>query len=91
MLENTDSIKSKKSDVFQRNPMPQDSHRTDLMETDLINEPEILHILKLRFDNKKIYTFVENTLIAMNPYKLIDNLYNDDVRKFYVHALIEKN
>lgn len=41
------------------------------MENDVINEPEILQHLALRFQNNKIYTYVESTLIAVNPYKLI--------------------
>lgn len=41
------------------------------MENDVINEPEILQHLALRFQNNKIYTYVENTLIAVNPYKNI--------------------
>ena len=49
LLENGDTLKVKRHDIFHRNPMPTDYSRTDLMENDLINEPEILQHLMLRF------------------------------------------
>lgn len=55
--------------------MPTDINRNDLMENDIINEPEILQHLTQRFLNKKIYTYVENTLVAVNPYTSIPQLY----------------
>ena len=61
-------MKLKKSDVYHRNPLPPDINQTDLMQIDIINEPEILQLLTGRFQERKIYTYVENTLIAVNPF-----------------------
>lgn len=61
-------MKLKKSDVYHRNPLPPDINQTDLMQIDIINEPEILQLLTGRFHERKIYTYVENTLIAVNPF-----------------------
>jgi myosin-5 len=45
----------------------------------ILNEPEILANLKHRYAINKIYTKIGPTLIALNPYKAIDTLYNKEV------------
>lgn len=75
LLESGDVIKIKKAYIFHRNSLPTDTSRTDLLESDIINEPELLNSLRCRFDEEKIYTFVESTLLALNPYQLIPTLY----------------
>jgi myosin heavy subunit len=63
----------------------------DLMDNDIINEPEILHYLVERYLKKKIYTYVENTLLTINPYLLIPELYTDTLRSYYITAIIEND
>ena len=46
-----------------------------MVEMQCLNEPELLYNLNLRFKNKKIYTSVGNTLISINPFTNIDDLY----------------
>lgn len=41
----------------------------------ILNEPEILFNLKRRYTVNKIYTKIGPTLIAMNPYKSLESLY----------------
>ena len=43
-----------------------------------INEMDLLNNMKNRFLQKNIHTNVGPTLIVMNPYQKIDNLYTDD-------------
>jgi myosin heavy subunit len=50
------------------------------MDTDVLNEPEILQTLKLRLENNRIYTFVENSLLAVNPYYPINSLYSNALK-----------
>jgi len=47
------------------------------MDTDVLNEPEILKTLKFRLENSRIYTYVENSLLSVNPYIPIKALYSE--------------
>ena len=42
-----------------------------------INIPTILHVLNLRYNTNKIYTYNGNVLISINPFKKIENLYKN--------------
>jgi len=48
-----------------------------------LNEATLLHNIKLRYNKDKIYTFVANILIAINPYDDIKNLYDAKTIKAY--------
>lgn len=48
-----------------------------------LNEATLLHNVKLRYSCDKIYTYVANILIAVNPYKDIKNLYSSSTIKSY--------
>lgn len=43
----------------------------------------------MRFLDRKIYTYVENTLIAVNPYFMIPELYTDEVKDKYIRNIIQ--
>ncbi|XP_038058874.1 unconventional myosin-VI-like isoform X1 [Patiria miniata] len=48
-----------------------------------LNEATLLNNLRLRYKRGKIYTYVANILIAVNPYKELQNLYdNDTIRRY---------
>eukprot|EP00118_Oscarella_pearsei_P025055 m.307394 g.307394 ORF g.307394 m.307394 type:complete len:1004 (+) comp42235_c0_seq1:121-3132(+) len=51
-----------------------------LLET--VNEDKFMDNLKLRFEKDKIYTYIGETLVSMNPYRQLD-LYTDDYVKEY--------
>lgn len=38
---------------------------------DIINAPEVLRQLKRRLSEKKVHTLIWNSLIIVNPYKLV--------------------
>lgn len=92
MLEDGTYAQAKKNLVFQRNPYNNsfDPERQDLMDMDVLNEPEILRTLKYRLENKRIYTFVENTLIVVNPYQPIPELTSSMLKDFYIKTIIEE-
>ena len=48
-----------------------------------LNEATLLHNVNLRYAKDKIYTYVANILIAVNPYKDIKNLYSSSTIKSY--------
>jgi len=37
-----------------------------------VNEPSIIHLLRTRFMKDKIYTWVGNILVAVNPFKQLE-------------------
>ncbi|DBA01330.1 TPA: hypothetical protein N0F65_001835 [Lagenidium giganteum] len=49
-----------------------------------LNEPSILFNLKQRFEASKPYTYTNEIVIAVNPYKWIDNLYGDHLHEQYL-------
>ena len=48
-----------------------------------LNEATLLQNIKLRYNKDKIYTYVANILIAINPYDDIKNLYESRTIKAY--------
>lgn len=49
-----------------------------------LNEPSILFNLKQRFENSTPYTYTNDIVIAVNPYKWIDGLYGDHLHDKYL-------
>ncbi|XP_054830116.1 unconventional myosin-VI isoform X2 [Eublepharis macularius] len=48
-----------------------------------LNEATLLHNVKVRYSKDRIYTYVANILIAVNPYFDMPKLYSSDVIKKY--------
>ena len=48
-----------------------------------LNEATLLQNIKLRYNKDKIYTYVANILIGINPYDDIKNLYDSKTIKAY--------
>ncbi|KAM4041428.1 unconventional myosin-VI isoform 1-T1 [Anomaloglossus baeobatrachus] len=48
-----------------------------------LNEATLLHNIKVRYSKDKIYTYVANILIAVNPYFDVPKLYSSDYIKMY--------
>lgn len=55
-----------------------DTISDNLAEMEVFNEGVILHQVQQRYLGDRIYTFVGNILIALNPYQRMD-IYGDDV------------
>jgi len=51
----------------------------DLTQLTHLHEPAVLSSLQNRFDIDKIYTFTGPILIALNPFKMIPGLYDEEV------------
>jgi len=56
----------------------------DLTQLTHLHEPAVLSSLQHRFDVDKIYTFTGPILIALNPFKTIPHLYDEDVLKSFI-------
>ena len=48
-----------------------------------IDEPSFIQNIKLRYTNDRIYTYIGNVIVAINPYKQIQNLYSENTMKLY--------
>ncbi|KRX01847.1 P-loop containing nucleoside triphosphate hydrolase [Pseudocohnilembus persalinus] len=51
----------------------------DMVDMEILNEPEILQNIKKHYKKDKIFTKIGPTLIVMNPYKYIPELFNDEI------------
>eukprot|EP00439_Symbiodinium_sp_Y106_P038451 s3538_g4.t1 len=77
-----DSRRSKwTSDVFTSEGL---SVLDDLTQLTHLHEPAVLSSLQNRFDIDKIYTFTGPILIALNPFKHIPGLYDEEILKNFI-------
>jgi myosin heavy subunit len=56
---------------------------SDLIKLIYVNRPGILHTLRSRFMQDRIYTSIGPILVALNPFKWISGLYEEDVMSTY--------
>uniref|UniRef100_A0A8C5R6B2 Unconventional myosin-VI n=1 Tax=Leptobrachium leishanense TaxID=445787 RepID=A0A8C5R6B2_9ANUR len=61
----------------------QNKHVEDNCSLMYLNEATLLHNIKVRYSKDKIYTYVANILIAVNPYFDVPKLYSSDFIKTY--------
>jgi len=54
----------------------------NLVKMNNLNEPVILHNLRARFKGDKIYTYIGNILIAVNPFKMLP-IYTPEILEKY--------
>jgi myosin heavy subunit len=64
------------------NPEAMDSKITDLVNISDLNEMSILHNLRIRFKEDRIYTNISSILISVNPFKLLP-LYTPEILDSY--------
>lgn len=69
-------------EVCDCNPEALDSSIEDLINISDLNEMSILHNLRIRFKEDKIYTNISSILISVNPFKLLP-LYTPEVLDVY--------
>ncbi|CAN3374780.1 hypothetical protein DIURU_002242 [Diutina rugosa] len=55
----------------------------DLTSLSYLNEPAVLHAIKLRYSQLAIYTYSGIVLIATNPFQRVDQLYTQDMIQTY--------
>jgi len=69
------------SDVFTSEGL---SVLDDLTQLTHLHEPAVLSSLQNRFDIDKIYTFTGPILIALNPFKYIPGLYDEEILRDFI-------
>lgn len=55
----------------------------DLTSLSYLNEPAVLHAIRMRYAQLNIYTYSGIVLIATNPFQRIDSLYTSDIIQAY--------
>lgn len=58
----------------------------DLTSLSYLNEPAVLHAIRMRYSQLNIYTYSGIVLIATNPFQRIDSLYTPDIIQAYSGA-----
>ena len=61
----------------------------DMVEMENLSEAELLYNLKERYEKWKIFTYVGPTLIVLNPYKMIPELFTKEVLEGFQNAVRE--
>ncbi|GMM31406.1 hypothetical protein DAMA08_041510 [Martiniozyma asiatica (nom. inval.)] len=61
-----------------------DDNVNDLTTLSHLNEPSLLNAIKVRYGKQQIYTYSGIVLVAMNPFKSIESLYdNNQIIKYH--------
>lgn len=68
--------------LTQADPQSLDTNIDDLIRLNSLSENALLHILRGRFSEDVIYTFVSSILIAVNPFKSLE-IYGDEAIEAY--------
>jgi len=66
---------------MQRDPKPKSI--PDLVNIATLNDAELLRVVRMRFDNADIYTWVGPTMLVVNPFYRIEKLENDGNFQIY--------
>jgi myosin-5 len=80
-LEDGEISKQRASDCFLQNE--KDDTVDDLVHSDFLHEPGILHTLRVRYELDMIYTYSGQILIAVNPHKPLKHLYGERMMEQY--------
>lgn len=79
----TDNLSEDNNDLpALRNP-PILEAAEDLTSLSYLNEPAVLHAIKVRYSQLNIYTYSGIVLIATNPFQKVDQLYSQDIVQAY--------
>ena len=85
---NSNLVVVDKSAIFGRIPQPVNEYLNklphDLVDSDDVSEPSILWTIEKRFMNNMIYSGIGSIIVAVNPYKMIDNLYSNELLQKYL-------
>lgn len=55
-----------------------------MVEIDELNHATLLHNMRSRYQNNEIYTYVGPILLAMNPFKAMPHLTNNETVAMYM-------
>ena len=87
--EDRDLTAEESKDCIECNPEALDSSIADLINISDLNEMSILHNLRIRYKEDKIYTNISSILISVNPFKLLP-LYTPDMLDMYRNGVRDK-
>lgn len=79
---NNEEMIAESSLVFPVNAQDSDGFE-DMVNMENLNEAELLYNVRLRYEKNKIFTYVGPTLLAINPYMQIKELFTDDILNYY--------
>lgn len=60
-----------------------DTDYEDMVSMDCLNEPELLHNLKIRYLRDEIFTYIGPTLLILNPYKSLTDRFQEENISIY--------
>nr|GEY11977.1 IQ motif, EF-hand binding site [Tanacetum cinerariifolium] len=87
-LSNEKEIVIKISNAHPKDPEFPQCGVDDMTKLAYLHEPGVLQNLKCRYDRDDIYTYTGNILIAVNPFKRLPHLYENDVMAKYKGATL---
>ena len=79
---NNEEMVAESNLVFPVNQQDSDGFE-DMVNMENLNEAELLYNVKLRYEKNKIFTYVGPTLLAINPYMQIKELFTDELLNYY--------
>lgn len=62
----------------------------DFVLLDEVTKSAFMENLQLRFSKEKIYTFIGEVIVSVNPYKTLDIYGSDDVKEYQKSEIYEK-
>ncbi|KAI4326405.1 hypothetical protein MLD38_031725 [Melastoma candidum] len=82
------TVEVKASAVFAKDTEIPPSGVDDMTKLAYLHEPGVLQNLRLRYDMNEIYTYTGSILIAVNPFRKLPHLYDDQTMARYKEAAI---
>lgn len=61
---------------------------SDLIQLTDVHRPGILHTLRFRFEKDLIYTSIGPILVALNPFRWIPGIYDEDIKNCYADGAL---
>lgn len=74
------------SNIYPKDPEAPSCGVEDMTRLAYLHEPGVLQNLRSRYDINEIYTYTGNILIAVNPFRRLPHLYNNQVMEQYKGA-----
>ncbi|CAH3196398.1 unnamed protein product [Porites evermanni] len=62
----------------------------DFLLLDEITKDEFMKNLKLRFKKERIYTYIGEVLVSVNPYKTLNIFGNDKIQEYKMREMYER-
>ncbi|MES1923166.1 Unconventional myosin-XVI [Bonamia ostreae] len=73
---------------IQENP-PELDGCPDMSALIYLEEPNVIHNLKIRFERQTVYTRIAKILISINPYEWLPIYSNDNIKRYEENSLLD--